>query len=139
MPPNPEVVLVDDVAPVEVEAEALLVLVQRGPQAAAAWLTDCLRRARWTNVLHFEWWPAHAVLALMDLREGRVGRARARAAAEYLPDHVSVLVEADAALVEGSAVECLDLLARYLVGGCRRGMPVAGPAVVGMMSCPCLE
>lgn len=63
MPPNPEVVLVDDVAPVEVEAEALLVLVQRGPQAAAAWLTDCLRRTRWTNVLHFEWWPAHAVLA----------------------------------------------------------------------------
>lgn len=58
-------------------------------------------------------WPAHAVLALMDLREGRVGRARARAAAEYLPDHVSVLVEADAALVEGSAVECLDLLAPW--------------------------
>lgn len=39
--------------------------------------------------------------------------ARARAAAEYLPDHVSVLVEADAALVEGSAVECLDLLAPW--------------------------
>lgn len=35
----------------------------------------------------------------------------AAAAAEYLPDHVSVLVEADAALVKGSAVECLDLLA----------------------------
>lgn len=108
---NPDVVLVDEVAPFEVEAEALLVLVQRGPEAAARWLTDCLRRARWTNVLQFEWWPVRGILALLDLREGRVEQARARLTEEYLPADVVTLVEADAALVEGRGEDCLAMLA----------------------------
>ncbi|AMD86990.1 hypothetical protein AXF14_04480 [Actinomyces radicidentis] len=94
--------------PLEVQAEAELILAQRGPQAAVEWLLTLLSRSQWTDLMPFMWWPDLAMLALLDLREGRADDALARVQGAYLPQEVRLLIDAGAALVRGDAEDCLE-------------------------------
>lgn len=105
--------------PLEVQAEAELILAQRGPQAAVEWLLTLLSRSQWTDPMPFMWWPDLAMLALLDLREGRADDALARVQGAYLPQEVRLLIDAGAALVRGDAEDCLEAV---------RGL-VAAPSV----------
>ena len=92
--------------PIEVEAEALLVLVQRGPAAARELIASFLGRAEWTELEPFEWWPLHMLHCLIDLREGRVAPALERAGSVFLPADGLSLVEAAADFVQGRGADC---------------------------------
>lgn len=94
-------------SPLEVQAEAELILAQRGPQAAAEWLLTFLARSQWTDLLTCMWWPEVAMLALLDLREGRADDALARVEGAYLPEEARLLIDAGASLVRGDAESCL--------------------------------
>lgn len=100
--------------PLEVQAEAELILVQRGPQAAAEWLLTFLARAQWTDLMPFMWWPELAMLALLDLRHGRVDEALERVRGTYLPDEDRLLIDAGAALMRGDAEACLEAVRRLI-------------------------
>ncbi|WP_315501790.1 LuxR C-terminal-related transcriptional regulator [Actinomyces radicidentis] len=98
----------------EIEAEALLILVQRGADPAIEWLRTFLGRARWTGLSKFFWWPLHELLALIQLREGDVDGARAAIVGQAIPAESVLLVEAAAAYLKDDHAGCLDLVRRAM-------------------------
>ncbi|WP_169798250.1 helix-turn-helix transcriptional regulator [Actinomyces radicidentis] len=98
----------------EIEAEALLILVQRGADPAIEWLRTFLGRARWTGLSKFFWWPLHELLALIQLREGDVDGARTAIVGQAIPAESALLVEAAAAYLKDDHAGCLDLVRRAM-------------------------
>lgn len=86
--------------PLEVQAEAFLILLQRGPEVASDWVQTFLSRAPFTDLGAAEWWPLHTVAAFLALRENRPEDALRVLETVYVPETAAQLIRAGAALAE---------------------------------------
>lgn len=98
--------------PYELEAEALVLLLQHGPITAAQWVQAFLGRSRWTDSHDFEWWPLHAMLALLDVREGRNQAAQRWLDGGTIPTELSLVIQAGIELNLDHLESAQNLVAR---------------------------
>lgn len=147
-PSSADISLNTPFAPLQVEAEGWALLVNRGALPAYQWLQAFLGRSRWSNLMAFEWWPLHATLAMIDVREGRLHESQRRLEDGSIPSEIALVIRAAAELVQGhrETVETLvdQVLAtpttttrwRMIAYGLKLGAAVGGPDpedVVGMV------
>ena len=76
------------------QAEALRILLTRGPQAAVEWIQTVLSRVSWVGAPAWIWWPAHYVLILLQAQTGRVNAAQTWLAKADLPPVLAAAVRA---------------------------------------------
>lgn len=97
-------------SPVEVEAEAYILLLTRGPMSSAQYVQGFLGRTGWSALQPWEWWPLYAFLAMLDVREGRNARARSWLELDFIPKEITQIIEAGLALNEGREKESSELV-----------------------------
>lgn len=102
-PSDVEIDVAPQYLPLEVEAEGLSLLLARGPVVASQWLKAFLARARWVNLLSWEWWPLHATLAMIEVRQGNTEAAQRWVDGGTLPESMSLVVRAGIELSSGDA------------------------------------
>ena len=113
-PSSADISLNTPFAPLQVEAEGWALLVNRGTLPAYQWLQAFLGRSRWSNLMAFEWWPLHATLAMIDVREGRLHESQRRLEDGSIPPEMALVIRAAAELVEGNLETVETLVDRVL-------------------------
>ncbi|SPF69058.1 LuxR-type HTH domain profile [Propionibacterium ruminifibrarum] len=113
-PSSADISLNTPFAPLQVEAEGWALLVNRGTLPAYQWLQAFLGRSRWSNLMAFEWWPLHATLAMIDVREGRLHESQRRLEDGSIPSEMALVIRAAAKLVEGHQETVETLVDRVL-------------------------
>lgn len=111
-PSDVDISVVPQYLPLEVEAEGLSLLLARGPVVASQWLKAFLARARWTNLLSWEWWPLHATLAMIEVRQGNTEAAQQWVDGGTLPESMSLVIRAGIELDNGNAEQANQLADR---------------------------
>lgn len=111
-PSDVEISVVPQYLPLEVEAEGLSLLLARGPVVASQWLKAFLARARWINLLSWEWWSLHATLAMIEVRQGNSEAAQRWVEGGTLPESMSLVIRAGIELNNGNAKQANQLADR---------------------------
>lgn len=101
-------------APFAAEAEAMRAILLHGPDAGTQWVRGLLSRAAWSQRPDWEWWPLHALMALLDAREGRVSLAEGWLERSTLPPALDLAVRASIELASGRPDFAVQIADRVL-------------------------
>lgn len=127
-------------APLEASTEAARLVLLEGPTFAREWLRGILGQGSWARRPIWVWWPAHSVMALLEIREGHAAAAESWVARSYLPPPLQTALQAHLHLLHGRSVAACALAESMMADpGMPHRLRLIGAGVPLGCSCPSSE